>query len=839
MTLGGLRLIPQWVIMRLTWDGTEARYKKHPCGLDGSKYKIDASLPVHWNSYDIVIGAISKLPSEPALKYAPGFMLTADCGYWCFDLDQCVENGQFNKLATGMLAAFSGAFMEISASGNGAHVIGKWGGAPIEHRNHDVLRQHLEFYSSNKPITFSGNGAIGDADWSNDQQVANLIALRFPPHEKIDLGIGPRPEWRGPADDDELIKRALNAKQSAESAFGGKASFAQLWNGEVESTSENDSALATYFAFWTGCDVARIDRLMRKSGLYREKWDSARRDSTYLMLTIQNACRICKNVYQEPIRSVATQLEMYAAPLEVIKSGEFISAETTKRVGELLDEISGCGTLEEMHNIVIPLIRDAKIPSALCERLVRSINKQLDMWDAKLPVAKLRALVCPPMVQGSSGNNEAPLWVQKHCYVKDGDYFYDMENGSQLTYQGFIAEYGRLMPIRDSGSRENAVEWALHRWGMRTVHKVSYRPDKPMYFVWDGLEYANIYNENSLPEIATQYSEAGIKGIAEFQAHLFDMCGKRVDVFNQILWWMAHNVQKPGVKVRWSPIIKGTPGDGKSLSGAVLRSAMGYRNVKVTGNATLMNSGGFTDWAVGAAVNLIEEIWLTGKKRYEVYNATKEFITNNVVSINPKGSVGYMAYNTTNHFAYSNHNDGLPLEKTDRRWMVVFTPWASLQQMWDICSLDERTWEQRTQAIDYACINCGGELRAWLLSIRIGDEFKKDASAPLTPERLRMMATSVDDAESVAQQIITMGAHGITENVVSSSCLSNFMKIKAIQDGFDLPKGAALNHMLTRMGFSKLEKQVKWRNSTHTVWVKNGISDNNDEIRAILDKSSV
>lgn len=46
--------------------------------------------------------------------------------------------------------------------------------------------------------------------------------------------------------------------------------------------------------------------------------------------------------------------------------------------------------------------------------------------------------------------------------------------------------------------------------------------------------------------------------------------GRRDDVFCSLLYWMAHNVQKPGVKIRWSPILKGVHGDGKTLAAAVL-----------------------------------------------------------------------------------------------------------------------------------------------------------------------------------------------------------------------------------------------------------------------------
>ena len=863
--LAGMRSIAQWFVWRLEWDGTEGKYNKTPCAHDGSAAKIDGSLPSNWARYESAANAVAMLNAQPqcadkTLQYALGFWMTADCGYWFFDLDKCVSAPyEMTTLAQQMVAAFPGALVEWSSSGRGVHVIGR--GAVPPHRTKPpreiklgLSPMEIEFYHQGRGIAFGLLGtATGSADTEHGAVVAQLVGHYFPARAEDEDGEWdkPRADWRGPADDDELIRRALNAKVSAEVAFGGKPGFADLWRGNCDHSSESDMALASHLSFWTGCDAPRIERLMRRSGLVRDKWDSHR---TYLReLTIQNACNGCSAVYQEPERSTKALTEMYglqqppmpnviehAGPSATLvmptANAQLVSPEMMAKIEALLDCVTGCGTVYDMHNVVIPAIREAAIPPALCERLVKAVNKKLDLdWDSKLAINKLRAMLCPPVVQGSAGLNESPLWVQKHCYVTNGDYFLDMENNAELTYQGFIANYGRLMPMKDNGSRENAAEWALHRWGMRTVHQVGYRPDKPVYFDWDGQEYANSYNPASVPEVAS-YTEAGIAGITAFQTMLFDMCGRRQAVFQNMLNWLAHNVQQPGVKIRWSPILKGTQGDGKSIVGNVLRSAMGMRNVGVTGNATLTASGGFTDWAVGYAVNVIEEIWLTGKERHRLYNTTKEFITNDLISINPKGKTKYNTFNTTNHCALSNHNDALPLDDDDRRWFVIFTPWANRDAMRAYCGLSPEQWKARTDAIDYAWKNCGGEFRAWFLGMSLVG-FDKDGEAMQTPERMLMMTNAKDDSESVAMQVIADGALGISEQVISSLCLSQQLKIRGAMDNFDVPRGPALNYMLTRMGYSKLPKMVKWRGHPHTVWIRNGFSEDNDAVRLELERT--
>ncbi|MFR4804189.1 MAG: hypothetical protein ACLT98_13270 [Eggerthellaceae bacterium] len=45
--------------------------------------------------------------------------------------------------------------------------------------------------------------------------------------------------------------------------------------------SAADMALCSHLAFWCGRDAGRMDRIFRRSGLMRDKWDSRRGGSTY------------------------------------------------------------------------------------------------------------------------------------------------------------------------------------------------------------------------------------------------------------------------------------------------------------------------------------------------------------------------------------------------------------------------------------------------------------------------------------------------------------------------------------------------------------------------------
>jgi P4 family phage/plasmid primase-like protien len=68
--------------------------------------------------------------------------------------------------------------------------------------------------------------------------------------------------------DEQVIERAGNAANSEK--------FNRLWAGDTtgySSASEADAALCSILAFWVGPDREGIDRLFRRSKLYREKWE--------------------------------------------------------------------------------------------------------------------------------------------------------------------------------------------------------------------------------------------------------------------------------------------------------------------------------------------------------------------------------------------------------------------------------------------------------------------------------------------------------------------------------------------------------------------------------------
>lgn len=290
----------QFIVFRLvpspTRPGKTDKFPVHP----ESGIKYDAHDPSIW--LDVTTAATIAEAMGPG--HGVGFVLTAASRLWFLDIDDCaVGDGTWKPHALALLSRFPGAAVEISSSGTGLHIIGS-GTCPPNHKTR--YGEWFEFYTEYRFVALTGTAAMGDASTDHTAAITQLVAdylTRDPNEGFADWTTGPRADWRGNTDDDELIARALGSRGGAAAALGYRATFRELWEADAEAlakywpetnpakgrlynASKADAALAQALAFWTGNDCERIDRLMRRSALKRDKWDI---HSTYMNITIRNA----------------------------------------------------------------------------------------------------------------------------------------------------------------------------------------------------------------------------------------------------------------------------------------------------------------------------------------------------------------------------------------------------------------------------------------------------------------------------------------------------------------------------------------------------------------------
>lgn len=291
-----------------------------------------------------------------------GFVLTANDPYFCVDLDKCLTpENQWSDEAMKVVHSLPGAMVEVSYSGRGLHIWGRYSGMFPVHACKNVALG-LELYHEKRFILL-GTNETGNPETDLSHTLASLIDQWFEPGVATLNGLddwtdSPVPEWTGPIDDDELIRKACCEKKSAGQVFGGGASFKDLWecNVDVLATafdpgdhtraydgSSADAALAHRLAFWTGRDCERVLRIMMRSALVRDKWE--RED--YMQRTILSACNRQQKVY-DYVKPEKKVIQVTQGTAEAVSFGSLLTQ------GELPTLFAGCVYISDIHKAMTP-----------------------------------------------------------------------------------------------------------------------------------------------------------------------------------------------------------------------------------------------------------------------------------------------------------------------------------------------------------------------------------------------------------------------------------------------------------------------------------------------------
>lgn len=288
--------------------------------------------------------------------YGLGFVFTEDLGLYFIDIDSCLTENGWSDLAKSIVVAFNGAYVEVSQSGKGLHIIGKGHLPPHSCKN---TAYGLELYSESRFVALTGIHAVGDANHvANPNTLQWLVDTYFPPATTDSAAWTDEPceGWNGNTDDDELIRRMLRSK-SAGAAFSKRATFSDLWECNVAvlreafpdeardfDASSADAALAQHLAFWTGKDCERMVRLMHRSQLVRDKWE---RDD-YIKRTVLNACARQVEVLCDEAPEVVSDA------VTVVSSDTTIPYGTSFLNGEQQATLFGnCVYVTDMHRVLV------------------------------------------------------------------------------------------------------------------------------------------------------------------------------------------------------------------------------------------------------------------------------------------------------------------------------------------------------------------------------------------------------------------------------------------------------------------------------------------------------
>lgn len=253
-----LKAEARWVGWRFSCRDT--KWTKVPFVATEPSREASATSPATWRSFQDAMTSYGR-----GLLDGIGFVLGD--GFVGYDVDETPDEGAWQNIR------LLDSYTEYSPSGKGVHVIatGQKPGSRCRVGRH-------ELYDKDRYFTVTGHRVpeLAGSIHERTDAIADLYARLFESEDAA--GEMPHVASRPPAlADDDLLARARAAKNGAK--------FSRLWQGDTSEHGGDDSAadlaLCCLLAFWADRDASTIDRLFRRSGLMRAKWDSRRGESTW------------------------------------------------------------------------------------------------------------------------------------------------------------------------------------------------------------------------------------------------------------------------------------------------------------------------------------------------------------------------------------------------------------------------------------------------------------------------------------------------------------------------------------------------------------------------------
>lgn len=290
-----LRERRQWVVWKLEPRPGEPKPTKVPYYTRGH---AKTSNPDTWMTF-----AEAEALAREGSYNGVGFVFSKHDAYVGVDLDQCIDqSGLLKADAREIIQMLSPAYIEISQSGHGIHIIVQ-GTLPPGARRKDFMddgvKRTFEVYENGRYFAITGNVFAGSVSTIPDH--TSELALF---HERFVAG---GTELSAVADQDqsitptapEVIADATAAILTKIDSSPDARFFTTLYEfGETrpgKSPSESDMAMAACLAKYTR-DAALIESIMKSSALKRPKWNESRpmpgrKDGTILRRVIAAALR--------------------------------------------------------------------------------------------------------------------------------------------------------------------------------------------------------------------------------------------------------------------------------------------------------------------------------------------------------------------------------------------------------------------------------------------------------------------------------------------------------------------------------------------------------------------
>ena len=351
--------------------------------------------------------------------------------------------------------------------------------------------------------------------------------------------------------------------------------------------------------------------------------------------------------------------------------------------------------------------------------------------------------------------DDKPQWLRRWCYCSTENEFCNVVTGIKMAPAAFDNTFSsELMPDAEEEAKSGIptilpTRFALNVKKIKKVEGYIYDPRQteasPLepFFTLNGVEYLNTFRTSSQPKLEPKLAKWAETVVMN---HLRTIIAEE-EYCMILLYWIATLVQYPGRKIGWSPVIQGAQGCGKTILFNLIEAALGRDNVSSVNPNTIKQS--WNDWGFGKQCVSVEEMRVHGHSRADIMNALKDLITNELVTINKRNTDAVAGLNLTNFIGFTNYVDALYMEEDDRRYMFIR---SCIDSEAKVAAMKARN--HFAEIIDLFK-NHGGALRAFLLEVKIPEDFLAQKNAPRTKYRSDAIFESKSRLQESIEDAIT------------------------------------------------------------------------------------
>lgn len=347
-------------------------------------------------------------------------------------------------------------------------------------------------------------------------------------------------------------------------------------------------------------------------------------------------------------------------------------------------------------------------------------------------------------------------FLDRYVYIEESDAVIDRRE---------LPGEARILPLRNwktmvcnkrIGEDPAYRYWLVHPT-RKSVRGVMYHPGEGEFFLYDGALRINNYRPSDL----RRPDRADPSQVQVFLDHINYLFSSPEDSA-RMLDWCAITVQKPSLRVPWTPLLVSLPGAGKGWLYHVFQKILGPHNcAQITSDAYSDHGGQYNDFLSHKLLVCIDEMEANDSKSDTA--RLKSMITEPEARINRKYGRKGKELVFANFIAFSNSMTAAKIDLDDRRfWVRKITAYPRPPEYY---------------AALFAWLDTPGpaHLLRWLLDRDIS-HFAWAAPPPVTEGKTEMAQQSLSVAHRVLASLLEEAEGPFAADIVSAAQVKSWVR---------------------------------------------------------------